>query len=207
MTEAFYGLFGVGLGAVLSFLWEWLRAKSENAKRAKYLAVRVTHLLDDFVDQLALVSRDDGYLGEPRDQACSSSDFPEAPEFPDDVDWQSVDTQRAYDILSLENRVAVAKNVIARASDNAFPPDFEEAFDERMEQAANLGSFAVSLADSLRRDYGLPEKADAHNDWGAKNTLSKSLERIERDRAAKAEAARNAPNPFLYLNPTQTEES
>lgn len=179
MTEAIFGLIGVVVGSAISWLQNFLSEKTSIDRHAKYLAVRVAWTLNKYVIECSYVVNDDGY----NEYSQRSSDgtlepqvkVPKSPQYPEDVDWRSIDSNLMYELLSFASKVSVADNHIAGTHFYASPPDYEEFFEERQYQYACLGLKALSLEQELRKTYGLPiEDAEA-------STYSSLFSKIKND--------------------------
>lgn len=147
---------GIFIGYVPTFITEY-RSLTRNAK---YLAIRVICILDDYVEHCLLVVNDDGTIqGMPAREEYHEPQQPEpnAPIFPSDIDWKCIDHQIAYRILNLPNEASIAKRMIQEAGNKATSPDYEELFEERQFQYARLGLDAIGITDELRKAYALPK--------------------------------------------------
>jgi len=60
MDKAIFGLVGVVLGFSLTFMKDWWFQQKAKKKELDYLAIRVSCILDTFVDRCADVAYDDG---------------------------------------------------------------------------------------------------------------------------------------------------
>ena len=163
MESAIFGLIGVLLGAVLTTLSNlWLGHRSSR-KKAEYLAIRVSCIFDRYVDGCVAVVQDDGLLeGQPNPDGTREDRVP-TPELEIqkiDVDWQSLPSELMYEILSFPNRIEEADQKIdIVATYEAFPPDYEEAFEERQFQYSILGIQAAEIAGKLRKKYCIPARS------------------------------------------------
>ena len=142
METAIFGLVGVVLGAVLTTLSNlWLGHRSSK-KRAEYLAIQISCIFDRYVDGCVDVVQDDG-LSQGQTKPDGSREIkvstPELDIHKIEVDWQSLPSDLMYEILSFPNRIEEANQKIDFVSTyEAFPPDYEEAFEERQYQYAIL---------------------------------------------------------------------
>ena len=160
MKEALIGFSGVIIGAIIAPTIEFLRAFHQQKRKARYLAVRVICILDNYIEKCHEVTHDDG-LDEyqmPDEDGCRSPRIPEPsePTYPADIDWKSIDHNLSYEILSFGRHIKQADECIKVVSDYvAGPPDYEEYFDERQYRYALLGQKAMNLANCLREKYQL----------------------------------------------------
>jgi hypothetical protein len=159
------------------------------------LAVRVICILDEYVDKCIEVVGDDGsYMGQASHRDEDGSEhyrpvvpLPDAPEFPADVDWKSIDSALMYRILTLPNSVRNANSHIQWASDEeAWPPYYEEVYEARQKGYAKLGLEAIAIIDHLRATYNLPEKMHATQnvDWNPKSILEEKIKKLEEQKPA-----------------------
>ncbi len=179
MTEAFFGLLGVFIGAGLTWFQSYWLNKQERDRSARYLAIRLSCIFDQYVEQCAEVVRDDGlnhgmrtedgYL-EPQVKS------PGAPVYPDDVDWKSIDHELMYKILSFPADVEGAENIIRAAGDVAHPPDYEDWFEERAFWYAQFGIAAYKLAEEISEMYDIKKKT--YKNWNPLEELEKELKKI-----------------------------
>ena len=112
LISAASGLVGVVVGAALP----WLRDAWNNKRNARYLAIRVVCVLDDFLDQCTDIVGDDGLSLEQRNadgELRPQVSQPTGLLLPNDVDWRSIDHELMYSILALPSRIQ---------NDNRFHP-------------------------------------------------------------------------------------
>ncbi len=181
---AVWGFVGVIVGSVLAtvkdLLLDWVRHK----RNRNHAAVRVVTLLDVFIDQCRDVAFDTGepdYSQHDEGELGPSINDPDSPIFPDDIDWQALDPQLAYRILSLPALYSAAKSAIGQADHG--PPDHAEYFEERRYQFAKLGRVALCIVKDLRVASGLSERTADNEEWSAKNTLPDIVRKEEAKRA------------------------
>lgn len=191
-SDAVFGLLGVLVGALLTTskdIWGYFAGQK---RIARYLAIRVVCVLDAYVEKCAGVVLDDGLAygqRDPNGYLSPQVPLPPAPEFPDDLDWKSIDHALAYEILSIPNEVASAEAAVAFAWDVASPPDFDEAFEERVLRYASIGLKAHSITSRLRNKYGLP--AQDFGEWNPVQRLGEEKAKVDKRNADRA-AAMNA---------------
>jgi hypothetical protein len=108
---------------------------------------------------------------------------------PKDVDWKSISPELAFRIMSIDHRVEYADQTIRAVGDLvAAPPDYEEYFEERIAQYAEVGLAAFALANELRQTYRIPNSEVGS--WEPKVRLGKAAAGIKKSR--KAARKRNA---------------
>lgn len=154
ISVAVIGLAGVAIGALLTPAIDWLKTSRASRKSAAYLSVRVVCILDQFIDKCADVVGDDGTADQ--DGYYSYKPLPDAPVFPDDLDWRSIDNELMYEILSLPNRVLFAESKIDNFADTVGPP-YDDMAEERQYEFAVLGLAANSIKDKICGTYNIPQ--------------------------------------------------
>lgn len=179
LISAASGLAGVIVATVLP----WFRDRWNNKRRARYLAIRVVCVLDEFVDQCASVVGDDGLCdGQRNAEGCLQPQVaqPKSLLLPTDVDWRSIEYGLMYDILALPSRIGGDNGAISFAAEHSFPPDYEEFFEERRHRYACLGLDAATLTRKLRTKYGIPMQE--FGDWHPIDYLMDEKTKIEKKR-------------------------
>lgn len=177
MTEGFFGLIGVFVGALITWFQSYYTNRQIESKNAKYLAIRVVCILDKFTEDCADVVKDDGLnFGQRTADGCLQPQImiPEIPVFPDDIDWKSIDHELMYKILSFPSEIAAGNKIIDFTRNIAGPPDYEDWFDERRFHYASFGLHAEKLASELCREYNIKKKK--YNDWDPKDDLARELD-------------------------------
>lgn len=205
---ALIGFMGVALGLSVTWIKDWFQRKRLRNDQATYLAVRVICILDEYTDMCVKVVQDDGtVMGQAAERDENGFEhyipqvkIPEAPQFPDDVEWKSLDSHLMYKILAFPNLVRSTNDSIDHANDNAFPPDYDELFEARWEGYANLGLKAIELIGLLRAKYGLPKENpnEWNPDWNPKEYLEKKKRDID---------VRRARNTALFVSPDNTPDN
>ena len=184
MTSAIFGLIGVLLGSVLAGAKEWWFQRRNNSKDSAFLAVQVVGLLDRYVLSCAGVVEDNGLCqGQPDEQGSKVAQVVPIVFQPESlkVEWRSIPVELMYDILDLPYNAVVAAEMVSAASANADPPDFEDFFEERQLQFAQLGLLAADLGRRLREYAGLPTRSVA--EWDPVDFMSLHLSQIHSTRA------------------------
>ena|SRR5438105_541963 len=85
VSQAFFGLTGVVVGALLTLLRDVWSDRRTRKRHARYLAIRVVCILDKYIENCAEVVLDDGLQEGQRDeQGCLQSQVrpPAPPSFP-----------------------------------------------------------------------------------------------------------------------------
>jgi hypothetical protein len=176
MTEAIFGLIGVLVGSIIPWLQTYWTNKRAMDKNAKYLAIRVVCILDKYVEDCAEVVKDDGLsLGQRTSQGYLQPqvEVPVVPVFPEDIDWKSIEHELMYKILSLPSEIEGFNRIIKATEDIAYPPDYEDWFNERAFYYCQLGLRAYKLSGELCTKYSIKKKI--YNDWDPETDLKKEL--------------------------------
>jgi hypothetical protein len=161
MEKLLIGLAGVVLGSILTVFKDLFNLHINRKERARYLAIRVTFLLERFISDCLEVAKDFGQMMQPDEQGCIQFYTSEASISFDslDVDWKSLPIDLMYEILNLPSVVDVAINKISIVAEyGSGPPNYEEETEERRLQHIHLGILANKLANRLREKYKLPTK-------------------------------------------------
>lgn len=179
LISAGSGLGGVIVGTVLP----WILDRWNNKRRARYLAIRVVCILDEFLDQCTSIVGDDG-LSDGQRNADGSLEpqvaQPKGLPLPSDVDWRSIDHNLMYKILALPSRIDADKRSISFAVKHSFAPDYNEFFEERQYRYACLGLDVFTLTEGIRTTYEIPRQESG--DWDSVAYLTDEKARIERKR-------------------------
>ncbi|MGB0921378.1 MAG: hypothetical protein ACPG1C_08665 [Alphaproteobacteria bacterium] len=192
MTEALFGFIGVIVGSLIPWFKDTLENRRSRKEFATYLAVRVICLLDEFAENCVDVVQDDGTAeGRPARTTESGECYcvpqvplPIVPNFPEDLDWRSIETGLMYRILSLPDAVRRCDRYISASSEHAYPPDYEEVFEARQLGYAQLGLEALEIAGCLRTSYGLPKEVGNqwHFGWDAKEFFEERIRKFDTEK-------------------------
>lgn len=166
MTEAIIGLVGVLIGSGITLFHSYWTRKQDEAKNARYLAIRCVCVLDKFVEDCMDVIKDDGLsFGERNKDGYLEPQViaPGPPIYPNDVDWRSVDQEIMYKLISFPSEVEAGDRMIEFTKNIANPPNFEEWFLERNFYYCNFGMHAYNLSNELANKYGIKKKV--YNNW------------------------------------------
>jgi hypothetical protein len=178
MPEAYIGIVGVVIGVILTYVAEWWRSARDTQKNARYLAVRMVCILDEFVNMCAAKT------GDELDDELRYSDpapQPELASFPEDLDWTSIDHQLAYAILNLPNRINYTRKSLIFISNYAHEDGLLE---EVHYKYSILGLLGADITEQLRKKYDIPAQLQNPNypDWNPHKSLLETKEAIERAR-------------------------
>lgn len=154
MEKLLIGFGGVVLGALLTVFRELFTEWRTKQSDSRYLAVRVTCILDRFISGCFEVSIDDGmpdeqgiFIPNSIDPKISFDDL--------DVRWQSLKFEVMYRLLDLPNRVIEARETWSNEWSLDSPPYYYGFYAERQYQHALLGIEAYELAAFLREKYSM----------------------------------------------------
>ncbi|WHO37892.1 hypothetical protein PMI04_015125 [Sphingobium sp. AP49] len=159
--------------------------RDDERRHARYLAIRLVCILDEFVNGCLEVAYDSGeYDSQGYSQATVSSP---SIAMPDDVECKSIDSALMYQALSLPNQVASADRSIAfYGGFVATPPDFSEYFEKRRECYCKLGLSAIDLSDKLRVEFSIPNYEAVNSDWHPSEDFENVLAKLAALNAAHA---------------------
>jgi hypothetical protein len=158
MSEAIFGIAGVIIGALLTWLKDWKTEKHLLDRHARYLVIRVICILDEFLKRCAEVVADDGLVDGQLNREGNLEfqvPLPDSPSFPEDVDWKSINHETMYKILAIPGRVEAENRAINFLWDEYGCIDY---FKERQYRYACLGLDIGELARELRCEYGIPNQ-------------------------------------------------
>ncbi|USF86401.1 hypothetical protein [Candidatus Endoriftia persephonae] len=196
MDKTAYVLIGVVLGVFLNAIKEWWFKKGTNKKELEYLAIRISCILDTFVNGCADVIADDGLCYGQPDKDGYRSIQTKTPDFDPlsvEVEWKSLKAEIMYEVLNFPNQIQSANHKISGAFEYAAsPPDYEEGFEERQLQYATLGLKAYKLATKLRTIGNLPAQATPGKDeWNPIQFMEqkiKDIEKLQKERSSRNQA-------------------
>lgn len=179
--DIWVGLAGVIVGALLAPLIDLWRESRGRKRRASYLAIRVVCILDRFVEGCVDVSYDNGGERDRDGYVSPQTPHPTLTKYSDDIDWSSISSTMAFELLSLPNQIEAANQSIQYVADHdANPPDYEEVFEARQEQFSILGLEAIRLTRILRQQFSLPKTN--HISYDPFRVLCEKKESIEKTR-------------------------
>lgn len=179
MTEAIFGLIGVLVGSGISWFQSYMTSKKESEKSARYLAIRVVCILDKYMEDCMNVVKDDGlFEGKRSAEGCFEPQvkIPAAPNYPDDVDWKSINPDLMFKLLSFPTEIEDGNRMIDATEIFSTPPDYRDWFDERKLHYCNFGLMALKLSKELSEKYGIKKKK--YNDWNPAEDFSTELKAV-----------------------------
>lgn len=179
-------LIGVGLGAFLGTFKDVFIESGKRKRLAWLTAVRLTVILDKYVDDCSENVQDGGdydQQGE-RQTRVRQPDL----DYPDDLGWTSLHRELMYAAFRLKvEHDSADKALEFVGSEIAFPPDYDEYWDEKKVLFSNQGLAALELIRSLKDHYGVPT-ADRRG-YEPRDTFDRMLTEREKE-AAEKEARR-----------------
>ncbi|MDI5924547.1 hypothetical protein QBK93_07615 [Rhizobium leguminosarum] len=165
-------LVAVALGAFLgTFKDVWI--ESGKRKRLAWLtAVRLTVILDKYVDNCLANVQD---TGEYDHENVRHTKVPQPElEYPADLGWTSLHRQLMYAAFRLKvehDSVESGLDFIGR--EIAFPPDYEEYYEEKSVMFSEQGLVALELIRSLKDHYDVP--AADRKGYDPRDTFNRKL--------------------------------
>ena len=190
MSEAVIGFVGVIIGALLAPVIDLIRSWRSAKKNARYLAIRIICILDEFVGKCVEVVGDDGDRNN-EGYYVYSSKLPEIESFPENLEWKSIHHKMMYRILILPSKIKDAFNSIDFACDHYISAPYDDLGPERQFEFAVLGLYAANIARDLRKAYGVPdeENSERNPDWDVFKFLQEKKNKIEASRKSSDEAS------------------
>lgn len=191
MIAGIFGLLGVILGSLLTGCKDWLTHRFKRRDNGRYAAVRLITVLDEYAEGCVSVVSDDGTCeGRPAGRTEQGEEYydpqvtgPEPPTFPDDIDWQSINYELMYSILSFPNNVRKTIRYISASAEHASPPYYEELFDARQKGYAHLGMEAINLVRNLRGEFKIPKtpkKFWDYDGWDIEKFFQEKLTELQK---------------------------
>ena len=177
MEKAIIGLLGIFLGSLLTLASEYLSDKRSRNQNSTYIAIRVSCLLDRFINSCIPVVQDDGTCQGsygPDDRAVAQAKTPNISFDEIDADWKSLPAQLTYKILNFPNDITDANEYIASVEEHvSSPPYYEEIFEARQFKYSELGLKAFKLSEKLHREFSLPSRV--YEGWNPIEILEKTF--------------------------------
>jgi hypothetical protein len=194
VSDALIGFLGVLVGASLTMVRDAVAHWFNRRRRAHYAAVRIICALDQFVEASVEVVDDDGTChGRPAGRTDQGEEYHQAqvalldpPQYPDDIDWTSINPALMHRCLALPNSVSKTNRIIHYEAEHSSPPDYIEIFDARQLGYIALGSEAQSIADALSAKFGLrtPQVALRFAEWNPREYFAERKAKIEKRQIA-----------------------
>lgn len=157
MSSAIFGLLGVILGSFLTVAKEWWFDRRKNQKEVEFLSIHMVCLLEKFIDGCIDVIQDHGEYDD-RDCLTLTVSSPMFEPQSLKVEWKALPSKLMYEIVNFPNEIEIANRQISNEFEfSAFPPDYNEGFEERQYQYALLGLKAFELSKKLRDLAKLPQ--------------------------------------------------
>ncbi|AYM99179.1 hypothetical protein [Chryseobacterium sp. 3008163] len=198
MTEAIFGLIGVLVGSAISWFQSHWTSKKEAEKSARYLAIRIVCILDKYMEDCAAVVKDTGLCeGQRTADGCLQSQVrpPDSPKYPEDVDWKSIDPDLMFALLSFPSEIEDGNRMISATNIIAYPPDYQDWFDERRFYYCQFGLIAHKLSNKLSDKYGITKKI--YIDWNPVKDFSEELKSVAARRNQRTEEHKAFVEKFL----------
>jgi hypothetical protein len=179
---------GVLIGTVVM---PWMRERDARRRAARYLAIRVVCMLDEYIDDFAAFTLNSGYEDRDGNLHTQIAETP-APSYPTDLDCRIIEHELMYELLSFPNAAKKVAGAVNAASEMADGPDFADLFETRSIAYGNLGLRADTLATKLRERYRIPPVD--HTDWDPVAILRRVVKETEERRLARFNALAAAPS-------------
>jgi len=195
-SPPFWALVGVIIGTVLTTLKDVYLDYRKQSREARYAALRLVAIFELYAEACLEVARDGGELvptGNGWDEREPAVDRPLLGALPHDIEWKALDVDLTYRVLRFPVQIAEGERSIQfMFGEVSGPPDYDEGFEERQIQYAELGLEARKLADDLRRTHKLPkEQAE-----GPINALGAIVAKIQKAREQRCVTPASATSLF-----------
>lgn len=191
MEKALFTLAGVIVGFILNFVKDVWQRKREQKKEIEFISIRLSYALDKFLIGCFDVVYDEGLYQGQTDKNGYRFIQSKTPEFsPDEIDinWKLLPSKLLYEILNFPNEIDSSNHLISGAFEYAAsPPDFEEGFEERQYEYAQLGIKSFEFISELRNIGGLPVKE--YEEWYQIDKLKETIVNIKNIKKKRAEAS------------------
>lgn len=191
-------LIAVALGAFLGTFKDVFIESGKRKRLAWLSAVRLSVILDKYVDHCAENVQDTGEYDHEgvRHTRVRQPNL----EYPSDLGWTSLHRQLLYAGFKLKaEHDSVENSLEFVGSEIAFPPDYEEYYEEKSVMFSEQGLAALELIRSLKDHYDVPTAN--RRSYNPRDTFERKIEeRRKRDEERAAYTARMSKVP---LDPTQ----
>ena len=153
-SEVAIALYGVVVGALMSWVLTEVARRRETKRRAKYLAFRAVISLDGFVESCAGALTEEPHPTDDVDPDTFAP-LPVAFAVPEGVDWTAIEDDVAYAMLTLPERDRAARLQL----EGLYQHDTSiRALRDRL--FTRLALDAAQLADRLRARYSVPPRIE-----------------------------------------------
>lgn len=199
MQTFLLGLVSIVLTAALTTFGTWWvnrsgaattreTAEAERRRHARYLAIRVVCVLDDFADGCRDVVTDQWTMDASGEEMPTVS----APtlSMPTDVDWRTIDHLLMYRILQFPSRIQQADDAVRfvwRNIDSG--PDHSDLYEARIMEYGRLVIETKDLCKAIRDEFDIPPR-DSEAEAGIRATALSAMLRIETRRRRSVESSR-----------------
>lgn len=211
MSDGWFALGGVFLGAILTWFIDWLKEREAQSKNAHYLVIRLIPILDQYLDSCLDVVGDDGTAyGQPGGKDGTYKEQKPTPEklfFPDDVDWKSIEQDLLKKIMRLPSEAYLAKRAVQDEIDNPnTDSDYGEIIAVRRYQYARLSIKCYDLLQDLRTKYSI-ETRTYPNKWSPHDYCNDYIKKFEEIQKRRDEVDTKNWKNFLKLKPSQEDKT
>jgi hypothetical protein len=166
------GIAGVIAGTGATWAREHFVSKKKHKDNAFYLAIRITPILDEYLDSCLAVVGDDGTAyGQPAGKDGAYEEQVPTPKkltYPDDLDWKSIDQSLLRKIMSLPSEAYFAEMVISTERNEPNSPlDYGDVIAVRRYQYAHICLKCIALLHEMRTKFKIDSR-QYPNDWEPK---------------------------------------
>jgi hypothetical protein len=162
----------------------WLKErnvrKSEKIDKARVVALQIAVTLESFAQDCAtMITENEVYEDTRGTVGNHSGSVPNLPEYPSELEWNTLDHQLASDVFGLRGIKKHCDGIVNFWADADPEPDRIRR--EASNQSGRCGLQAWNLAVRLRAQYSLPATSPNVGRWNFVETLRERHEAAERD--------------------------
>jgi hypothetical protein len=201
LVQTFSGFAGAIVGGLIVVIGQHILSELLRGRSARYAAMRIVCTLGEFSGKCIDVAFDDGTSnGRPAGRTSAGEalyvpqvDLPKKIQFPDDIDWKSMDAKLMYGALKISNDALSAVRYIAFVEENFSGGDQWDIIEERRAKYAALGLQALRLTKSLCMKYKIPmgDKDDIDANWDPEQRLTQVIQDVrDKQRRGAQESAK-----------------
>jgi hypothetical protein len=165
------------LGAVLTNLVAWQLKRTEHSSQATYLALNLAHIFEQFT--YACLSAVEDHETAKSSKGCAGKYVTKLPEFPKlpDYDYRVFDLTILDKIFDFPQKIGFASESLSSAFEVM---DDEDASKEGYRSCLELARESLSIADSIRKRYGLAERSLRFGEYSVRDRLDEESLKVKK---------------------------